>query len=500
MDDSKTSAWKIALGTFNALVIILSFAFIALDLFIIFSRLSYPYQLEWMEGAGLVQVSRILAGKVLYVPPSIDFVPLIYPPIFFYASALLAKIVGLGFGALRLVSFLSSALCAVIIFLAVKEKTNSKFAAFLGAGIFASTFMLTGQWFDIARTDMLTAALSMLGIYLARETKENIVAILFSGIVFALAFLSKQSALIVGIAAILYNLLFNWRRAISLTLSLVLSFAILYGIFWFSSAGWINYYLFTIPAAHAFDFSIGRIVSVIISQFESIPVFLIIGLIPIIVSPRKIFNDKLYRYYIVMAFALIATGVVGRLNAFSGPNVYIPSYLGIALLAGLEAGWLIELKVRPALILLEWILLAAQFGILIPAYFQTKTIPTQQDRAAGDALVARIKSYSDNVLLLDNNYLALYANKTPYFNEMPMSEISGQGNLYPMPQWKMLQPQINSLIDAPTTDAVIVDFTLPIKPMISNCRQQPIAYADKIVFEPVAGPPDSRPSLIITCK
>ena len=172
--------------------------------------------------------------------------------------------------------------------------------------------------------------------------------------------------------------------------------------------------------------------------------------------------------------------------------------------SGLEAGWLIELvkqnKIRPALILLEWILLSAQFGFLIPAYFQTKTIPTQQDRAAGDALVAKIKSYSGDVLLLDNNYLALYAGKTPYFNEMPMSEISGQGNLYPMPQWSKLQPQINSLIHSPTTDAVIVDFTLPIKPMISDCRQQPIAYPDKIVFEPVAGPPDSRPSLIITCK
>ena len=56
-----------------------------------------------MDGRrGLVQVSRLLAGKALYVPPSIDFVPLIYPPLFFYASALIAKIIGLGFGALRL--------------------------------------------------------------------------------------------------------------------------------------------------------------------------------------------------------------------------------------------------------------------------------------------------------------------------------------------------------------------------------------------------------------
>ena len=533
MNNSKITISQRATKIFKGLIVFICFAFIGIDLFIIFSRMFYPYQLEWMEGAGLVQVSRLLAGKTLYVPPSIDFVPLIYPPLYFYASAIIAKLIGLGFGALRLVSFLSSALCAVIIYLAVREKTNSKFAAFLGAGCFASAFMLTGQWFDIARTDMLAAGLSILGIYLAREPANNVTLPkghrddvseakslkppknetplslgsfrgtyrdLLSGLIFALAFLTKQSALGVVLAAILYYFLFNWRRAIRLTLSFGLSIAIIYGIFWLNSAGWINYYLFTIPAAHAFDFSLGRIISVLISQFESIPVFLIAGLLPILISPRKLFNDKLYRYYIVIAGALIATGVVGRLNAFSGPNVYIPSYLGVALLIGLEAGWLTELKIHPALILLEFILLSAQFGFLIPAYFQARTIPTGQDRAAGDALVAKIKSYSGDVLLLNHNYLALYAGITPYFNEMPMLEIRGQGNLYPMPQWSELQPQINSLIHAPTTDAVIVDFSSPIKPMISDCRQQSIVYTDKIVFNPVAGPPNSRPSLIITCK
>ena len=233
---------------FQGLIIVFCCIFVGIDLFIIFSRIFYPYQLEWMEGAALVQVNRLLAGKALYVPPSIDFVPLIYPPLFFYASALIAKIIGLGFGSLRLVSFLSSALCAVIIFLAVKEKTNSKFAALLGAGVFASTFMLTGQWFDIARTDMLAAGLSMLGIYLAREPANNVTLseakslratykILFSGLVFALAFLSKQSALIVALAAILYYFLFNWRRAIVLTLSFGLFLAILYGIFWLNQRG-----------------------------------------------------------------------------------------------------------------------------------------------------------------------------------------------------------------------------------------------------------------------
>ena len=490
---------------FRGLIIAFCFAFIILDFFIIFSRLFYPYQLEWMEGAGLVQVSRLLAGKSLYNPPSIEYVPLIYPPLFFYTSAVAAKLIGLGFGPMRLVSFLSSATCAVVIYLAVSEKTNSKFAALLGAGCFASTFMLTGQWFDIARPDMLAAGFSMLAIYLARENSNVApLRVTLSGFVLALAFLSKQSALIVCLAAVFYYILFNRRCAIWLTLSLAISLGVLYAVFWHNTAGWINYYLFTIPAAHKFEFNPGRIISVLIGQFAPVIAFLIAGLTPVVVSLRKLFRDKSYRYYIVIAGALIATGIVGRLNAYSGPNVYTPSYLGIALLVGLEAGWLIELakqaKIHSSLILAEWVLLSAQFGFLIPAYFQSKTIPTQQDRAAGDALVARIKSYSGDVVLLDNNYLALYANKTPYFNEMAMAEVNGLGNLYPQPQWKDLEPQVEILTHAPTTDAVIVDFTLPVKPMITGCAEQPIRYADKTIFEPVAGPPNSRPSLIITCK
>ena len=488
----------------RAILVIVCAGFVAADLFIVCSRITYPYQLEWMEGASLVQVSRLLAGHSLYGPPSIEYVPLIYPPLYFYVAAALARAAGVGFAALRLVSCLSSAGCAALLFAAVREKTGSRFAGLLAVGCFASTFVLTGQWFDIARTDMLAAALSMLGIYLARDRADGYTGLLLAGAALACAFLSKQSALIVCIEAVCYFLIVDRRRAVALGLTMAASLAAVYGIFWLNSAGWINYYLFAIPAAHAFDLSFGRILSVLVGQLRPVAVFLLAGLLPLILTPGEWLRDRSYRYYACMAAGLIATGVAGRLNAFSGPNVYVPTYLGVALLLGLEAGWLSDparrANFRTGLVLLQWALVGAQFLVLVPAYLQTKTIPTAQDRAAGDMLVARIRSYAGDVLLLDNNYLALYAGKTPYFNEMPMSEISGQGNLHSMPQWPALQKQIAALLHAPTTDAAIVDFALPIQPMIAGCRQQAIPYADKIVFEPVAGPPNSRPSLIITCR
>ena len=462
-----------------------------------------------MEGASLVEVNHILQGRILYAPPSIFFVPLIYPPLYFYIAAGIAKIIGPGFGALRLVSFLSSVICAIVLYMVVHSKTKKRFAGLLAIGCFASMFMLTGQWFDIARVDMLAAALSLLGIYLAQERDDEVAPItaLLGGIIFALAFMSKQSALGVVLIAIFYLLLFNWRRAFWLAFSFALSTGLLYGIFWLESAGWINYYLFTIPRAHAFSFEAGRVVSVLISQFAPIPFLLIVGLLPFILSPRKTLVDRDYRYYLVMAGALIATGIIGRLNAFSGPNVYVPTYLGISLLVGLEAGWLFDIvqqsdrrRINAGLVIPELILLSAQFAFLMPAFFQSQTIPTKQDRAFGDALVARIKNYSGDVLVPDTNYLNLYAGKTPYYNEMAMSEIRGEGNLYPMPEWPAILSQLNTLIHAPTTSAVIVDFQPPLGDLVSDCKQEHISYPDKITFTPVAGPPNARPNLIFTCN
>jgi hypothetical protein len=325
-----------------------------------------------------------------------------------------------------------------------------------------------------------------------------------AGLIFALAVLTKQSALIIAVGACAYAIVFNIRQAPWLGLGFIGTLGILYGALWLNSAGWSNYYLFNLPAAHAFDFSAGRVASVLIGQFGPVPAFLLLGLAPWVLGLRRAWGDPDYRYAAAMAAGLMVTGVIGRLNAFSGANVYVPSYVALGLLAGLGFQRLRAAADEQALpgwgMPLSCILLAAQFAWLLPGYFSVRTIPTAQDRLAGDALVARIRAEPGDVLLPDNNYLALAAGKTPYYNQMAMSEISGQGNLHAMPEWQALQPQIEALFHAPTTSAIIVDFAGTYRPLLAECKQQPLPYADKMTFVPVAGPPMSRPSLAFTCR
>src|SRR5713101_5440072 len=49
-------------------------------------RLSYPFALQLTEPASLSQVERVLHGQALYVQPTLDYVPMIYGPVYFYFS------------------------------------------------------------------------------------------------------------------------------------------------------------------------------------------------------------------------------------------------------------------------------------------------------------------------------------------------------------------------------------------------------------------------------
>src|ERR1700690_1325864 len=165
----------------------------ALVLFVIFSRINYRYDLEWMEGASLVQAYRISMGQSLYLQPSLEYIPLIYPPLYFYLSAILVKIIGISFLPLRIVSFASTLGCLIIIYYAVKDKTNSMVIGFVAAGSFVATFRLGGAWFDIARVDMLFIFLCLAAVYFLG--KQNTKGSLIAGVLFSLAFLTKQTAI-----------------------------------------------------------------------------------------------------------------------------------------------------------------------------------------------------------------------------------------------------------------------------------------------------------------
>ena len=68
---------------------------VGLLVYAIAGRVSYPYDLEWMEGGMLHHALRIQEGHSLYAPPSIDFIPYLYTPLYPTLLALFGNAFGL---------------------------------------------------------------------------------------------------------------------------------------------------------------------------------------------------------------------------------------------------------------------------------------------------------------------------------------------------------------------------------------------------------------------
>jgi 4-amino-4-deoxy-L-arabinose transferase-like glycosyltransferase len=97
-----------------------------------------------MEGESLVQLWRLRGGQVLYVRPTLSYVPMIYQPLYFYLARLVAEIAGSGFVSLRLVSILASVGCAVVIYLLVKRETSRAWCGWTAVGMWLATFYISG--------------------------------------------------------------------------------------------------------------------------------------------------------------------------------------------------------------------------------------------------------------------------------------------------------------------------------------------------------------------
>jgi hypothetical protein len=175
-----------------------AWSFIVIFLWMAYHRMRFPFELEWIEGGMVDQVQRIVQARASGRPAPLAF---LYPPcISMYQRP---PLLGVSLFPLRLVSFLASLLSFFTIFLIVRVETGDWRTGVLSAGFFAATFRLAGAWLDIARVDALFLALWLLFIYFIRDQKSLFRAAL-AGALVALAFLTKQLALVLCLPVIAY--------------------------------------------------------------------------------------------------------------------------------------------------------------------------------------------------------------------------------------------------------------------------------------------------------
>jgi hypothetical protein len=410
--------------------VIYIFMFIAVALL----RMGYPYELEFLEGMGIDHVQRVLDGKPIYVQPSVDFVPAIYTPLYYYVSAIPAMILGNGPLPLRLVSFLATLGCMALIFSFVRKETKHSYAALLAAGLFAATYYVSGGWFDLGRIDMLFVFFLLSAVWLLRfhRTRAGYIA---TGLLTMLAFLTKQTGLLPAMFFVLYGLKMRKQYGWYLVISTILFIGLSTLLFDRATGGWFTFYVVTVPAKH-FILPIWFIKFIPQDIFRPLPLAALFSILFLINRGLKGAKDDLW-FYLLVGLGIVAAAAAPRVKDGNYVSDLIPLYAFIAIVFGvaIPAVWEWGSEIfshgpadHPERASTKLWLSAFFYGILIVQlvilfYGPQNVIPKARDRAAGDALIRKLASYKGDIWLSYHGYYARLAGKKSYAMAQPVLDM-----------------------------------------------------------------------------
>ena len=401
-------------------------AFLVLSLYF---RLAHPAQLEWMEGGILVEIRRILAGQAVYVRPSLDFIPFIYAPVFFYISAAATWICGDTLLAPRLVSFSATLMTAALLYAFGYRISKTKSAGWLTAAVYIAAFKVCGQWFDLARIDALAYLFAVAALYALHEGTARWSWILSAGLAVA-AFYTKQTTafMIAGMGAGLC--ISDKRRGLAYCAVVGLGVAMLWAIAHLRSQGWFTYYAYSLPASFPIKGLHWRTF-----LFQDLP----LGL-PLIAAAAALRILGAHRQGPCMEPLLMGTWAGALMSAFwsrihygAAENALMPLYLALALTVPFALSWSTAWRWPP----LGHAAVALQ--LLLLSYNPLKVIPWQGDSAATQALVAELKALDGEVFLPSHPHL--------------LQDARHRANAHASPLWDVMT-------DSQTPEALALDAEL----------------------------------------
>jgi hypothetical protein len=375
-------------------------------------RMTYPFDIEIMDGNFLIQVGRVLAGQPLYVAPTLEYAPMVYAPVYFYVSAWLTKLAGFGYTPMRLLSILSSIGCFAVLYRFVSRETSSRFCGLVSAGLFAATYRETGYCFDLARADSTYLFLAVLGAYLLRWRRDA-ASLVLAGLCLALSFFTKQTAVLIAVPLMVYAATVGPRAfaAFAGTAGGLIAAGI--ALLHVRSGGWSSFYLFSVISG---VFTVWNQVVL----FWARDVFLVL---PIAASLCLLYfldaasgpGRRSAIFYGCLGAGMAAASWLYSLNWGAGPNGRIPIYFFLCLTMGLGISRALNLLgersdnrnfVGESLL---FGMLLIQFGALL--YNPLQVIPRQRDVAAGRQLVDEIAKIPGAVYVPYHPYLAVMAGK-----------------------------------------------------------------------------------------
>ncbi|MBW2456955.1 MAG: glycosyltransferase family 39 protein [Deltaproteobacteria bacterium] len=374
-------------------------------------RVSYPFELEWMEGAMVDHVRVVLSGEPLYHAPSIEHTPFLYTPLYHYLGAGLAKLFGVSFTLLRSISILATLASLALIGWIVLAETQSRLAAVVAAGLFAASYGLTGFWLDIARADSLCLAL-VLGAVATARFGESTRAHLATAVLLVLAFFTKQTALALAIGPLAYLVAKDWRRG----LGAVAVFVVLLGgiVGWLDarSGGWFTFYVFEIGSSHPFLWD--RWHQLWVDFFwNPVAVSALLAALAFVGPALWTKGRRVWAFYLLLCITSAGSAYLSLLHKDGFVNVLIPAYAMLSLVVGPGLSWVLAERERMDRVSGASVGLFTKLAILVGfallAYQPQRALPTEQDEPACTAMIQVLRDQPGEILVLGTGYYGALA-------------------------------------------------------------------------------------------
>jgi len=410
---------------------------------VIVSRIAHPFELEKMEGGSVDHVLRLVEGRPLYAAPSLDFVAFAYTPLYYAVGALLAPWTGAGFAPLRAISVAATAGACALLFSLVRRETRSAFPGLLAVGLFAATYPLSDAWLDLARVDSLFLLFLLAALVLVRRSSDPLPR-LAAGLAVALAFHTKQTALVISLPLALYCLTVRWRTGLVFAAASYGTIAAATLALSAATDGWYRYYVFTLQAqplvvpemALAYwttDLWAALPVAVLLGAFFLVAGFAgdgpgasALGVTASRARERSAPDRHTAWFWACAAAAFVAGSWPSRIAFGQHVNALLPAHAMLAILFGL--GWhRAAALARRAGPHAEWLgaflALACVLQLATRVYDPRRFVPSPADRAAGAAFVERMRALEGDVLVASHGYLPRLAGKPSFANGVAVSDL-----------------------------------------------------------------------------
>lgn len=388
---------------------------VALGLFfwITLHRLDYPFELEWMEGAMLHQVVRVLDGAPLYGDASLAFVPALYMPLYYFVCTAVTNVVGTQLFALRLVSWVSTLALMLVLAQTARKATGSVLAAVLAPLLYVSLFRYTAFWFDVARVDSLWTLLLLCSvaplISFLRTGHRRWLWV--SACAWLSALLAKQASVFVLPCLVL--VVWCWgsvRLAVTYAVGVLLVGAgLLMGL---QRELGDQFLFYTLQMASSHGVSLYGFERFFRDIFTSVPVMLLVAVAGLFVMPG---GSRERTGWALLLLGFFGLSMLSRAYAGAFFNVLMPLYAALALVAACGVVW----GCRYAMTAKPWpcvVAVALVFGLSFEllrstVYDPSRQVPTADSERVTQAFVDRLAAVPGKVCVVAHGYLSYLAGK-----------------------------------------------------------------------------------------